>query len=334
LGKLNFLKRSSVTGDGKEALDRQESADDILNPRSGYIGCLTTEQSEALRVLEKRLTDSGFLPSSSVGEDTEGNSTGVRQRVATQLQIPTLGREPCGHEDAFLTYMAGSRENTQRVLLQYLRARDFDIDRAHTLFSNTLRWRTQMRVCCVPQDAFQDPAATFPFVLVPGARNRWGHQLLLGKMVRFQKHFVSREAFRKAVISFLERCCYGEWAATGDASTSDSFPWPHSMERFTVIFDLSDGFDVFHNADLACYSDMITLVQSHYPERLGKVYIIHYSRYIHVFYRLLSHFIEEKTRAKIYWIPTTDIEQELRRDFPTERLPKFLGGELEFSSGV
>ncbi|KAK4533780.1 hypothetical protein CCYA_CCYA19G4662 [Cyanidiococcus yangmingshanensis] len=329
LGKLNFIGKPACRE--KESVTHSDHApnDPILNPRTGYLGCLTNEQAKVLKAFQTRLAAEGLLPSTGLQERRKHDLNGSEDHKFTTSQSWQDGEEACGHEDALQAYLARSPENTQRVLLQYLRARDFNIDKAHALFCSTLLWRKQVRVCCIPLDANEHPAATFPFSLVPGARNHYGHRLVLGKMVRFEKQNVDREAFRAAVISFLERCCYGDLASTTDTSVEKASPWPHSTERFTVVFDLGDGFDVFHNTDLACYSDMITLIQSHYPERLGKVYIIHYSRYIHVFYRLLSPFIEEKTRAKIHWIPQTEIEQEFRRDFPIEHLPKFLGGQLE-----
>ncbi|BAM78917.1 similar to polyphosphoinositide binding protein Ssh2 [Cyanidioschyzon merolae strain 10D] len=302
--------------------------DSVLNPQTGYPGCLTGAQADALSAFERQLVTEDVLPRRFRSDYNSQDLRTEDDAVDASADGDQLKPKACGHVDAMLAFMNHSLEHRRRVLLQFLRARDFRVDAAYALFTDTLLWRSRTQVCCIArEEIIKNPAACFPFTLVPGARNNYGHRLLYGKMVLFRKRDVNRDAFRAATIALLEHCCYAADAAAVDEHSS---PFPHSQERFTVVFDLGHGFDVFHNAELGCYSDMIRLVQNHYPERLGKVYIIHYSRHIHIFYRLLSPFIEDKTRAKIHWVPESEIVPTFRHDFPNDSLPKSLGGELEW----
>lgn len=163
-----------------------------------------------------------------------------------------------------------------------------------------------------------------------------GHRLLYGKMVHFDAKRVYRSAFQRAIIACLERFCFAmnDDVVIDDRRIRDHLEriCPHSDERATVVMDLGDGFSPMRNASLACYSEMISMVQLRYPERLGKVYIIRHSAYIQTFYQLLVPFMDRKTRAKIHWVSGDEegMQEVFLKDFEATRLPTCLGGRLEW----
>ena len=239
------------------------------------------------------------------------------------------------HRDVLLQRARASDTERQAILLQFLRARDFHYERALSMFLDTMHWRLSLPVCAMPPDAETDARASFPFYHPPGCWNRFGHLLIYAKMAHFDARRVSRRAFYRAVVAHMERLTYGmSEAQRATRLQGTARPRPHSSERATVVFDLGDGFSPFRNADLPCLVDMISLAQNRYPERLGKVYVIHYGVYIFAFYKMLTPFMEAKTRAKVHWVrgDAATVAAVFRADFELQHLPRFLGGEVDWQA--
>lgn len=324
-------RRSGSDGDMRGGAALNEA----VNPRLGFVGYLTREQHERLQRLlaltqdvwrhddddapddddadssdtdefyDARGDDAHSVPdtttplsSASPSECSASGDCHSRSVRRSPTQRRTAAIAGATLADALIAQGRHSPVARQAILLQYLRARDFHVQRAHEQLRACLRWRRQQRPIrrrFELMHADRDARATFPFRIVDGCRNKFGHLLVYGRMSLFRAREVEREAFRVAVVALMERVCFYRdlypappppTAPPQPAAAAAAGRHPHGDERVTVVFDLSGEFSVRKNANLACYIDMIQLVQDRYPERLGQLYIVWYPPWISYFYKL------------------------------------------------
>ncbi|KAG0298383.1 hypothetical protein BGZ96_000097 [Linnemannia gamsii] len=76
---------------------------------------------------------------------------------------------------------------------------------------------------------------------------------------------------------------------------------PEGVENLCIIIDFA-GSSMTKNPGVAVAREIINVLGSHYPERLGKAYIIHAPWFFFPFFKLISPFIDPVTKAKINFI--------------------------------
>ncbi|KAG0502710.1 hypothetical protein HPP92_002782 [Vanilla planifolia] len=98
------------------------------------------------------------------------------------------------------------------------------------------------------------------------------------------KHYPSKrdmEEFRSLVVYYLDKLCAS---------------MPGDQEKFIVIGDLK-GWG-YSNCDIRGYLACLEIVQSYYPERLEKAYLIHVPYLFMKAWRIIFPFIDKRTRRK------------------------------------
>ncbi|KAF9104466.1 hypothetical protein BGX29_001836 [Mortierella sp. GBA35] len=76
---------------------------------------------------------------------------------------------------------------------------------------------------------------------------------------------------------------------------------PEGVENLCIIIDFA-GSSMTKNPGVAVAREIINVLGSHYPERLGKGYIIHAPWFFFPFFKLISPFIDPVTKAKINFV--------------------------------
>ncbi|KAF9902171.1 hypothetical protein EC991_005217 [Linnemannia zychae] len=76
---------------------------------------------------------------------------------------------------------------------------------------------------------------------------------------------------------------------------------PEGVEKLCIIIDFA-GSSMTKNPGVAVAREIINVLGSHYPERLGKGYIIHAPWFFFPFFKLISPFIDPVTKEKINFI--------------------------------
>ncbi|KAG0369250.1 CRAL-TRIO domain-containing protein [Gamsiella multidivaricata] len=76
---------------------------------------------------------------------------------------------------------------------------------------------------------------------------------------------------------------------------------PEGVQNLCIIIDFA-GSSMTKNPGVAVAREIIHVLGSHYPERLGKAYIIHAPWFFFPFYKLISPFIDPVTKAKINFV--------------------------------
>ncbi|KAI9760882.1 MAG: DNA-directed DNA polymerase alpha subunit pol12 [Chaenotheca gracillima] len=70
---------------------------------------------------------------------------------------------------------------------------------------------------------------------------------------------------------------------------------------------------------------VLNILQSHYPERLGRAYVINLPWFVNGFFKFISPFIDPLTREKLKF------NEDLREHVPPSQLLSSMGGDVEFA---
>ncbi|KAI1321453.1 hypothetical protein EDD11_005144 [Mortierella claussenii] len=76
---------------------------------------------------------------------------------------------------------------------------------------------------------------------------------------------------------------------------------PEGVQNLCIVIDFA-GSSMTKNPGVAIAREIIHVLGSHYPERLGKAYIIHAPWFFFPFYKLISPFIDPVTKDKINFV--------------------------------
>lgn len=102
--------------------------------------------------------------------------------------------------------------------------------------------------------------------------------------------------------------------------------------KFNVIFDCR-GFSFSNTPTLKSLKQAVTMLQDHYPNRLGMIFLAHISRPGEVFLRTVLRLITKEVRDKVKILPTQDKEKSLailRMVVEEHHIPDWLEGTDEY----
>ncbi|VAH68139.1 unnamed protein product [Triticum turgidum subsp. durum] len=98
------------------------------------------------------------------------------------------------------------------------------------------------------------------------------------------------------------------------------------QEKFLCVVDLK-GWG-YANCDVRAYIAAIEILQSYYPERLGKALMIHVPYLFMKAWKLVQPFIDANTRDKFVFVDDKSLEETLRREMEDGQLPEMYGGKM------
>uniref|UniRef100_A0A3B3BIN8 SEC14 like lipid binding 1 n=1 Tax=Oryzias melastigma TaxID=30732 RepID=A0A3B3BIN8_ORYME len=211
-------------------------------------------------------------------------------------------------------------------ILRFLRARDFNIDKAREILCQSLTWRKQHQVDYLLE------TWNSPQVLQDFYTGGWHHHdrdgrplyiLRLGQMdTKGLVRALGEESLLRHVLSIneegLRRC----------EENTKVFGRPISC--WTCLVDL-EGLNMRHlwRPGVKALLRIIEVVEANYPETLGRLLILRAPRVFPVLWTLVSPFIDENTRKKFLIYAGNDYQGPggLVDYIDKEIIPDFLGGE-------
>ncbi|NXG48682.1 S14L5 protein, partial [Psilopogon haemacephalus] len=211
-------------------------------------------------------------------------------------------------------------------ILRFLRARDFNLEKAREMLCQSLAWRKQHQVDYILQ-SWRPPA-----LLEEYYTGGWHHQdrdgrplyiLRLGQMdTKGLLKALGEEALLRHVLSINEegqRRCEENTNAFGRPITS-----------WTCLVDL-EGLNMRHlwRPGVKALLRIIEVVEDNYPETLGRLLIVRAPRVFPVLWTLVSPFINDNTRQKFLIYSGNNYQGPggLVDYVDKEVIPDFLGGE-------
>lgn len=211
-------------------------------------------------------------------------------------------------------------------ILRFLRARDFNIDKARETMCQSLTWRKQHQVDYI-LDTWHPPQ-----VLQDYYAGGWHHHdkdgrplyvLRLGQMdTKGLVRALGEEALLRYVLSIneegLRRC----------EENTKVFGRP--ISSWTCLVDL-EGLNMRHlwRPGVKALLRIIEVVEANYPETLGRLLILRAPRVFPVLWTLVSPFIDDNTRRKFLIYAGNDYQGPggLLDYIDKEIIPDFLSGE-------
>ncbi|KAL8639421.1 MAG: hypothetical protein Q9228_003542 [Teloschistes exilis] len=194
---------------------------------------------------------------------------------------------------------------TRECLLRFLRATRWSVDDASKRLLATLTWRHEYGL-----------ESHTPEYISP--ENATGKQVLLGydiggrPCLYLNPSRQNTERSNKQVehlVFMLER-------------TIDLMPPGQEMLSLLINFDKKMGGD---RPPLWQGKMCLNILQSHYPERLGRALVINIPWVVWTFFKLINPFIDPMTREKLKF------DQDLRQFVPPAQLLKTYGGDVNFT---
>ncbi|ESP04007.1 hypothetical protein LOTGIDRAFT_212187 [Lottia gigantea] len=211
-------------------------------------------------------------------------------------------------------------------ILRFLRARDFNIDKAREMLVHSMAWRKLHNIDNLLDTYTPSPAMQSYY---PGGwhysdkEGRPLYILRLGQMdVKGLMKSAGEEAILKHVLSVNEE---GLRRAEG-ATNKRGYP----VSACTCIVDL-DGLSMRHvwRPGVRALLRIIEIVEANYPETMGRLLIVRAPRVFPVLWTLVSPFIDENTRKKFMIYGGNDYNGPggLIEFIDKQYVPDFLGGD-------
>ncbi|KAL6188304.1 hypothetical protein ACLB2K_039697 [Fragaria x ananassa] len=201
-----------------------------------------------------------------------------------------------------------SKEVDDFMIRRFLRARDHDIEKASNLFLKYLSWRKAF----MPNGSISEseiPRELAHNKLFVQGVDKKGRPIVVVYGGR-HKH-TKLEEFKRFVVYTLEKICAR---------------MPAGQEKFLSIADL-EGWG-YVNSDVRGYLAALTILQDCYPERLGKLFIVHAPYLFMTAWKMVYPFIDDKTKKKIIFVENKKLNSTLLGDIDESQLPDAYGGKL------
>jgi len=230
-----------------------------------------------------------------------------------------------------MTELQKAKAPPDPVVLRFLRARDFNVEKAREMLSASLIWRKKHGVDKILSE-YQVPAVVRDYF--PGG---WYHQdkegrpvfhLRLGQMdVKGIVRSIGEEGLTKLTLHICEEGLR--------LSEESSHRLNKPITTWSMILDL-DGLNMRHlwRPGVKALLHIIEICEANYPETLGRVLIIRAPRVFPILWTLVCPLIDETSRGKFLFYAGTDGRGEnfalhaggLKDYIPEERIPDWLGG--------
>jgi hypothetical protein len=223
----------------------------------------------------------------------------------------------CLPGDKLVEALRMSQASREALVDQFLRARHGSAPEAEKMMLDTLRWRAQVNI---PQyltngpQILGHPNAHFPMRVLTDPRKGHKQAVVYGLLRLLDKRHIEREPFADAVIAFFENLYFNQ-----------AYP----IEPITVIIDLR-GWSVRRHTPYRIVKDGLQVLQSYYPDRLGRVFLVNYSSTLRAAYAVISPIIDPGAREKVVWV-SENPQEVLAKYLPANSIPIFLGGQLDVS---
>lgn len=199
----------------------------------------------------------------------------------------------------------------EATLRRFLHARDLDVEKASAMLVRCLSWRrTFVPNCFVSESEVPNEIAQNKMFLQ--GNDKQGRPI---SVVYGSRHFSRKgglDEFKRFLVFALDKLCQRI---------------PDGVEKFTIIGDLQ-GYG-YCNSDLRANLAAITILQEYYPERLGKLFIVHAPYIFMTVWKIIYPFIDKKTRKKVVFVEDKRLRETLLEDIDESQLPEIYGGKLQ-----
>lgn len=211
-------------------------------------------------------------------------------------------------------------------LLRFLRARDFNTEKAHEMITASLAWRKQHQVDKILK-SWEPPEILKKFF--PGSwqyHDRDGRPLFIMRLGQLDVKGLLKAFGEEGILRYVLTINEEGLRRTEEATRKYGKP----ISSWTCVADC-EGLSMRHlwRPGIKALLRMIEVVEANYPETMGRLLIVRAPRVFPVIWTLVSPFIDENTRKKfLIYGGKNYMEAGGLPDYVEPKyIPEFLGGE-------
>lgn len=225
------------------------------------------------------------------GEDGGTPNLTLRQQVESLLppfEYKRTDEELEGMEN--LKFQLGKEYNpavvSDQMLIRFLRARDFDIDKAHAMLTSYLHWREEAR----PHEITKDEVLNYvrQRVCLLHKYDRDGHPCIVIFAANHNPNERTIPGMLKYILYVVETAC-------------QVMRRSETEEKFAIIFDY-ENFSKGKNGDWDITKEAINVLQNYYPERLAYVCLINYPWALGAIWQVVKPCLDPNTAKKVKFV--------------------------------
>lgn len=202
------------------------------------------------------------------------------------------------------------------TLMRFLKARSMDVDKAGQMFVEWVQWRDSF----VPSGVIDDTEVADELeqekIYLQGL-SRNGNPVIF---VRACKHEPNKDhlQFKKFAVHILDKTI-----------TSSFRGHQAGNEKIITVIDLQ-GIS-YKNVDIRAFVTGFQLVQSYYPERLEKCFLLNMPWFFVSVWKMLSRFLDKATSEKMKIVSSKAEKEEFTNEVGATILPEMCGGNSKLT---
>lgn len=211
------------------------------------------------------------------------------------------------------------------VFLRFLRARDFNVEKAREMLSQSLMWRKKHGVDKILSE-YELPKVLKDFF--PGGWHHYdkeGRPLFILRLGQMDVKGIIKSVGEEGITKLTLHICEEGLRLTEEAAHRLNKP----ISTWCLLLDL-EGLNMRHlwRPGMKALLHIIEICEANYPETLGRVLIIRAPRVFPIMWTLVSPLIDETSREKFLFYGGNGYQESggLVDYIPTENIPDWLGG--------
>jgi len=214
---------------------------------------------------------------------------------------------------------------TDPVLLRFLRAREFSVEKGREMLSTSLIWRKKHGVDKILSEYQEAPVIKNYF---PGGWHHYdkeGRPVFLLRLGQMDAKGIIRSIGEEGLTKLVLQICEEGLKLTEESAHRLQQP----ISTWTMLLDL-DGLNMRHlwRPGVKALLHIIEICEANYPETLGRVLIIRAPRVFPILWTLVCPLIDETSRGKFLFYAGDHFlgPGGLGEYLPEDRIPDWLGG--------
>ncbi|KAK4264588.1 hypothetical protein QN277_025744 [Acacia crassicarpa] len=268
--------------------------------------------------MEAEKVDKNPNESSSTSESKEDSANYEDAEANPQVLVGDAARNSTPAELTKIPLMRAvveakdpsAKEADDLMIRRFLRARDLDIEKSSAMFLKYLKWRRS----CVPNGLISEseiPNELAQEKVYMQGIDKKGRPIGVAFGAKHYQNPDGLDEFKRLVAYVLDKV------------TSRI---PPGQEKFVVVADLKGW--RYANSDVRGYLAALSILQDYFPERLGKLFIVHASSIFMTVWKMVYPFIDNKTKKKIMFVEKSKIKSTLMEEIDESQIPEIYGGKL------